>query len=83
MQEIDAFEARNTLGSLLDRAERGEEIVMTRNGKPVARLVGSSGGIDHTSAKAAAERIRARAEGLSPGRCDWDALKADRDESRP
>ena len=37
--EVGAFEAKNTLGSLLDRVERGEEIVITRRGKPVARLV--------------------------------------------
>ena len=39
MNEIGAFQAKNTLGSLLDRVERGEEIVITRHGKPVARLV--------------------------------------------
>jgi len=83
VQEIGAFEAKNTLGSLLDRVERGEEILITRHGKPVARLVASAGGIDRARAKAAAERIRARAEHLSPGRFDWEALKADRDEGRP
>ena len=36
--EIGAFEAKNTLGSLLDRVEKGEEIIITRRGKPVARL---------------------------------------------
>jgi prevent-host-death family protein len=37
--EVGAFEAKNTLGSLLDRVERGEEVVITRRGKPVAKLV--------------------------------------------
>lgn len=37
--QVGAFEAKNTLGSLLDRVERGEEVVITRRGKPVARLV--------------------------------------------
>ena len=83
MQEIGAFEAKNTLGSLLDRVERGEEIVITRHGKPVARLIGSASGIDRARAKAAAERIRARAERLSSGRFDWADLKTDRDEGRP
>lgn len=83
MQEIGAFEAKNTLGSLLDRVERGEEIVITRHGKPVARLVASTTGIDRARAKAAAERIRARAERLSSQRFDWGALKTDRDEGRP
>jgi len=83
MQEIGAFEAKNTLGSLLDRVERGEEIVITRHGKPVARLVASTAGVDRAKAKAAAERIRARAERLSSGGFDWSKLKADRDEGRP
>ena len=30
MHEIGAFEAKNRLGALLDRVERGEEIVITR-----------------------------------------------------
>ncbi len=42
MKEIGAFEAKNTLGTLLDHVERGEEIVITRHGKPVARLVPNS-----------------------------------------
>ena len=83
MQKIGAFEAKNTLSALLDRVERGEEIVITRHGKPVARLVASTTGIDRARAKAAAERIRARAERLSSERLDWGDLKADRDEGRP
>ena len=83
MQEIGAFEAKNTLSALLDRVERGEEIVITRHGKPVARLVASSGGIDRVQARAAADRIRARAEKLSAEAFHWDCLKADRDEGRP
>ena len=83
MQEIGAFEAKNTLGALLDRVERGEEIVITRHGKPVARLVASAGAFDRARAKEAANRIRARAGCLSSEPFDWDALKADRDESRP
>jgi prevent-host-death family protein len=83
LQEIGAFEAKNTLGSLLDRVEQGEEIVITRHGKPVARLVANTPGIDRESAKSAAERIRARAEPLYSGRFDWETLKTDRDEGRP
>lgn len=83
MQEIGAFEAKNTLGSLLDRVEGGEEIVITRHGKPVARLIASGAAIDRARAKAAAERIRARAESLSSEHFDWNALKSDRDDGRP
>ncbi len=83
MTQIGAFEAKNTLGSLLDRVQRGEEIVITRHGQPVARLVPNTGGIDRGQARAAAERIRARAADLKAERFDWAALKADRDAGRP
>ena len=39
MAEFGVFEAKNRLSALLEMAERGEEVVITRNGKPVARLV--------------------------------------------
>jgi prevent-host-death family protein len=82
MHEIGAFEAKNTLGALLDRVQNGEEIVITRHGKPVARLVPNSGRVDRSQVKAAIERIRARADSLEY-RFNWDELKADRDEGRP
>ena len=39
MREIAAFDAKNKLGHLLDLVERGEEVMITRYGKPVARLL--------------------------------------------
>lgn len=36
---VGALEAREHLGALLDRVAHGEEIVITRHGRPVARLV--------------------------------------------
>jgi prevent-host-death family protein len=38
MTEVGAFEAKTHLSRLLDQVERGETIVITRRGKPVARL---------------------------------------------
>ena len=64
MPEIGFFEAKTTLGALLDRVQRGEEIIITRHGKPVARLVHNVGRIDRVQAHAAAERIRAWAKTL-------------------
>ena len=37
--EVGVYAAKNHLSRLLDRAARGEEVVITRNGKPIARLV--------------------------------------------
>lgn len=80
MIEIGAFQAKNTLGSLLDRVEGGEEIVITRHGRPVARLIPEIGRINVGAARAALQRIRERATG---GRFDWQELKSDRDAGRP
>lgn len=37
---VSAYEAKTHLSSLLDRAEAGDAIVITRHGRAVARLVG-------------------------------------------
>jgi prevent-host-death family protein len=81
--QIGAFEAKNKLGSLLDRVEQGEEIVITRHGKPVARLVPNPGGFDRAQARAAFDRLRARAALVKGGPFDWEEFKADRDAGRP
>jgi prevent-host-death family protein len=36
---VGAYEAKTHLSSLLDRVEKGESVMITRNGRPVARLV--------------------------------------------
>ncbi len=37
--QINVYQAKTHLSELLDRVERGEEIVLARSGRPVARLV--------------------------------------------
>jgi prevent-host-death family protein len=39
MREIQASEAKAHLPSLLDDVERGETLIITRHGKPIARIV--------------------------------------------
>jgi prevent-host-death family protein len=81
--QVGAFEAKNTLGALLDRVEGGEEIVITRHGKVVARLAPCATMVDQEAAKAALARIRARASGLDAAPIPWEALRAERDAGRP
>ncbi len=38
MLEINVKEARSSLSTILDRVEKGEEIIITRRGKRVARI---------------------------------------------
>ena len=39
MAKVTAFEAKTRFGELLERVSRGEEVVITRHDKVVARLV--------------------------------------------
>jgi len=39
MPKMTAFEAKTHFGELLHRVERGEEIVITRHDRPIARVV--------------------------------------------
>ena len=39
MATVTAFEAKSRFGELLDRVSNGEEVVITRHDKPVARLI--------------------------------------------
>ena len=64
MKEIGAFEAKNKLAHLLDLAENGEEIIITRHGKQVARLGPIQKQFDREAARKAVEDIKKMRKGL-------------------
>jgi len=68
MREIGAFEAKNKLGQLLDQVERGEEIVITRRGRAVARLIPNTPGLDREKARRAVAGILELSRGVTLGR---------------
>lgn len=43
MREIQASDAKTHLPSLLDAVERGETLIITRHGKPIARIIPEAG----------------------------------------
>ncbi len=63
--EVGAFEAKNRLSELLRDAEAGRTIVITRHGRPVARLVPADHGRheDLAALGAAFRRLRGEIEG--------------------
>ncbi|MHB8883608.1 MAG: type II toxin-antitoxin system Phd/YefM family antitoxin [Methylovirgula sp.] len=67
MKEIGAFEAKSRFGQLLDWVEAGEEVVITRRGKIVARVMPPASAFDPAAALAAADRIRARRHNVTLG----------------
>lgn len=64
MPEIGVYEAKTHLASLLDRVARGESFVITRHGKPVARLVAAAPH-DAQGVREALARLDARREALA------------------
>ena len=76
MREVGAWEARSKFGRLLDLVERGAEVIITRHGKPVARLAPLQPKHSREQAQAAIFRIRERAEAQKLGRFDWSEWKS-------
>ena len=67
MREMGAFEAKSKFGQLLDQVEHGEEIVITRRGKAVAKLVPAEPGFDRDKARRAVAGILALSKGVTLG----------------
>lgn len=64
MIRVGLFEAKQKLSELVARAVRGEEIVITRHGHPVAVLRGASQVADVERARQAGQRVEARRKRL-------------------
>ncbi|MFM9859387.1 type II toxin-antitoxin system prevent-host-death family antitoxin [Pseudoxanthobacter sp. M-2] len=82
---VGSFEAKTHLAALIDRAAAGEEVIITRRGKPVARLVAmeedaveSDAAARDRAAKIVAE-MRASSKGI---RLDGLTVRELRDEGR-
>ncbi len=57
MGTVTALEAKTRFGELLERVARGEEIVITRHDKPVARMI-PEGGSSLDTVRQAAQNLR-------------------------
>lgn len=79
MITVGAFEAKTHLSALLDRVAAGEEVLITKHGKPVARLVGAQT-VDRARVNNAFEKLKALRKGTTLGGLSWKEL---RDKGRP
>lgn len=78
MITVGAFEAKTHFSMLLERVAEGEEVVITKHGKPVARLVGA-GKAEQVQAQEAFEKLKTLRRGTTLGGLSWKML---RDEGR-
>ena len=78
MITVGAFDAKTHLSSLLERVERGEEVVITRHGKAIARLVPAAAA-DRAELGATIARMKELRARTTLGGLAWKDL---RDEGR-
>lgn len=83
---ITAFEAKTRFGELLERVARGEEVVITKHDRPVARVI-PEGGKNLSNVRSAIigleklrEDIRARTRGRKA--LTYDEVKSAIEEGR-
>ena len=64
---VGAYEAKTHLSELLEKVEAGEEIVITRHGAPIAKLVPVRPASSRAERQDAIDRIQALGKSLSLG----------------
>ena len=78
MVTVGAFAAKAQFSALLERVTRGEEVTITKHGRPVARLVPAVA-YDRERVAEAIRRIKELRQGTTLGGLSWREL---RDEGR-
>lgn len=59
MERIGIYDARSRLSELVERVEAGEEVILTRRGHPVVRMIRAGDKTRADARAAAVKRIRA------------------------
>jgi len=81
---VGAYEAKTKFSELIARAEKGERFVVTKNGRPVARIVPSAE-YDRAKARQAVEDLRQFLASQGPpvsqeqAQRNWEQLKSELD----
>jgi prevent-host-death family protein len=74
MITVGAFEAKTHLSRLLERVAEGDEVVITKHGKPVARLVGAAQ-IDRDRVSQAFDKLKELRKQTTLGGLSWQSLR--------
>jgi prevent-host-death family protein len=86
MASISVLDAKTRFGELLERVAQGEEVVITKHDKPVARIIpeGRSSAKSIREAVASIRELRGRIEARTKGKSklSLDDVKSARGEGR-
>ncbi len=75
MSNVGVFQAKARLSELIDQVQRGAEVIITRHGNPVARLVPAKVAAEADRSEAVAA-LRRFSKGIKAGRIDLKAIIA-------
>ena len=78
MIKVGIFEAKTHLSALLEKVSQGQEVLITKRGEPIARLVPAQRS-DRTQVAATVDALLEFRKGMKLDGLDWKAL---RDEER-
>ena len=74
MLEVGAFEAKTHLSALLEQVSQGEEVLIRRRGKPVAKLVPVEQA-EQEDVRRTIAALRTHRAGMSLGGLGWRELR--------
>lgn len=78
MQTIEAFQAKTHFSALLEQVEKGEQVIITKHGHAVAKLIPATD-INPAQVRNAIQRLKTFAKNNKLNNLDWKKL---RDEGR-
>ncbi len=74
MIEVGTFEAKTHLSALLEKVSQGQEVLITKRGEPIARLVPAQRS-DRTQVAATIDTLFEFRKGMKLDGLDWKTLR--------
>lgn len=74
MYSVGAFEAKTHFSALLEKVEHGERVVITKHGRPVARIIPITD-TSNLSKNEVVEKLKAFNKKHTLGDLDWKTLR--------
>ena len=74
MIEVGTFEAKTHLSALLEKVSQGQEVLITKRGEPIARLVPAQRA-DRTQVAATIDTLLEFRKGMKLNGLGWKALR--------
>lgn len=79
---VGCFEAKTNFNKIINNVIDGEEILVTKRGKPVAKIIPIEKSFNTEKVNNAFLRLHNLAKEMNLGKFDWEEFKSYRDEGR-